>query len=374
MNKIPLFSPLYRTEECLAEIRECLEKGWTGLGYKTIEFEEKWKEYTGLPNAHFVNSCTSALHLALELLKWQRNWASGDEIITTPLTFISTNHAILHAGLKPVFADVDEYLCLDPNAILEQITRRTCGIMFVGHGGNSGRLPEVIKIAQERNLAVILDAAHMAGTRFSGRHAGHDVDAAAFSFHSVKNVPTADGGMVSFRSPNLAVKVRKMSWLGISQDTFTRMGSGETYRWMYDVDDVGWKYHGNSVMAALGLVGLRYLDMDNKFRRQLATWYRESLGSEVESVPIPEGCQSSGLLFQILVDRRNELMVHLNKAGIFPGVHYQVNTDYPMYDEAQGSCPRAERWSKRLISLPLHLRMDRAAVDRISHSIKEFLK
>jgi dTDP-4-amino-4,6-dideoxygalactose transaminase len=373
-NPIPLFSPFYRTDECLSEIRECLEKGWTGLGYKTIEFEEKWKEYTGLPNAHFVNSCTAALHLAVEMLKWQRAWAPGDEIITTPLTFVSTNHAILHAGLKPVFADVDRYLCLDPDAIQEQITRRTRAIMFVGHGGNSGSLPEVIRIAKERNLAVILDAAHMAGTRISGCHAGHDVDAAAFSFHSVKNVPTADGGMISFRSSNLAAKVRKMSWLGISQDTFTRMGSGATYRWMYDVEDVGWKYHGNSVMAALGIIALRYLDVDNGFRRQLAAWYRECLGPEIDSVPVPEDCQPSGLLFQILVDRRNELMAHLNQAGIFPGVHYQANTDYPMYDEAQGSCPRAEQAARRLISLPVHLRMGRNEVERICSCIRGFLK
>src|SRR5881394_596340 len=111
---IHLFVPSFRVDECLAGIRECLEKGWTGLGFKTVEFEAAWAAYTGLPHAHFLNSATAGLHLAVKLLKEQHGWADGDEIITTPLTFVSTNHAILYERMRPVFADVDEYLCLDP--------------------------------------------------------------------------------------------------------------------------------------------------------------------------------------------------------------------------------------------------------------------
>jgi hypothetical protein len=114
MDAIQLFVPTFRIEECLAEVRECLEKGWTGIGFKTIAFETAWNEYTGLPHAHFLNSATAGLHLAMRLLKQRHEWADGDEVITTPLTFVSTNHAILYENLNPVFADVDEYLCLDP--------------------------------------------------------------------------------------------------------------------------------------------------------------------------------------------------------------------------------------------------------------------
>ena len=110
---IQLFAPKFRVEECLAEIRECLEKGWTGIGFKTLEMEKAWKEYTGFPHAHFLNSNTSGLHLAFEIFKKKYGWLDGDEVITTPLTFVSVNHAILYANLKPIFADVDQYLCLD---------------------------------------------------------------------------------------------------------------------------------------------------------------------------------------------------------------------------------------------------------------------
>lgn len=132
MEPIQLFVPTFRIEESLEEIRVCLEKGWTGLGFKTIEFEKAWLEYTGLENAHFVDSATAGLHLAVKLLKLHGGWAEGDEVITTPLTFVSSNHAILYENLKPVFADVDEYLCLDPASVEALITPHTRAVLYVG--------------------------------------------------------------------------------------------------------------------------------------------------------------------------------------------------------------------------------------------------
>ena len=106
-NPINVFSPYFRTEEILVEIRECLEKGWTGMGFKTVEFEKKWCEYTNIPYSLFLSSNTVGLHLAVNILKNKFNWKDGDEIITTPLTFVSTNHAILYESLTPVFSDID---------------------------------------------------------------------------------------------------------------------------------------------------------------------------------------------------------------------------------------------------------------------------
>lgn len=137
MKTINIFRPEFRVDECLDEIRECLEKGWTGLGFKTLEFEEAWKKYTGLPNAHFLNSATSGLHLAVKILKDFHGWQDGDEIITTPLTFVSTNHAVLYENLNPVFADIDYSLNLDPESVAAKIGPKTRAIMFVGIGGNA---------------------------------------------------------------------------------------------------------------------------------------------------------------------------------------------------------------------------------------------
>ncbi|MGE5235855.1 MAG: DegT/DnrJ/EryC1/StrS family aminotransferase [Acidobacteriota bacterium] len=375
MRPIHLFVPTFRIEESLAEIRECLERGWTGLGYKTVEFEEAWCRYSGFPHAHFLNSATSGLHLAVKLLKEAGGWDAGDEIISTPLTFVSTNHAILYEGLRPVFADVDEYLCLDPASVESRITSRTRAVCFVGIGGNPGRYADVLTLCRARGLRLILDAAHMAGTWLGDRHAGRDADVAVFSFQAVKNAPTADSGMICFADGALDAEVRKWTWLGINKDTYTRTVGGGSYKWLYDVEHVGFKYHGNSIMAALALVALRGLDEDNRRRRLVSSWYDDALAScpGVDPVPMAPGCTPSRHLYQILVDHRDRVMVGLNEREIYPGVHYRDNTLYRMYAYGRGSCPRAAEASDRVISLPLHLRLEREDVLRVAGALAEIV-
>lgn len=371
---IQLFVPNFRIQECLDEIKECLEKGWTGLGFKTNQFEEAWKAYTGLPNAHFLSSNTVGLHLAFELLKTKHNWADGDEVITTPLTFVSSNHAILYSQLSPVFADVDDSLCLDPESIEARITDRTRAVIYVGVGGNVGQYERVLKLCRDRGLVLILDAAHMSGTRFQGKHVGHDADVTVFSFQAVKNLPTADSGMICFRDAEDDARARKMSWLGINKDTYARTASQGAYKWMYDVEEVGFKYHGNSIMAAIGLVQLKYLDNDNSYRRQLANWYEELLGGQanVRLVPITKGCESSRHLFQIRVKNRDELMLALNEHEVYPGVHYRDNTEYRMYAHGKGQCPKSHQASNEILSLPMHMGVTRKDVELIASLVKRY--
>ena len=369
MDSIHLFSPKFRIEETLAEIRECLEKGWTGLGFKTLQFEDAWKEYSGFSHAHFLSSATVGLHLAVRLLKEKERWHEGDEIITTPLTFISTNHVILYEKLRPVFADIDEYLCLDPLSIEERITSRTRAVMFVGLGGNIGKLHEVVRLCRERGLRLIVDAAHMAGTRWEGDHIGKEADVAVFSFQAVKNLPTADSGMICFTHPDLDAEVRKWTWLGINKDTYSRTLAEGAYKWHYEVENEGFKYHGNSIMAAMGLVALKYLDQDNAYRRQVASWYDELLNDKIQRVSIASGCESSRHLYQILLEDRDQVMLALNEQGIYPGVHYRDNTLYKMYTYASGTCPRSLDASSRLMSLPLHVGLTRNDVRRVSQAV-----
>ncbi|MEO8346091.1 MAG: DegT/DnrJ/EryC1/StrS family aminotransferase [Betaproteobacteria bacterium] len=371
---IQLFVPRFRTDECLEQIRECLDKGWTGLGYKTVEFEAAWKAYTKFPHAHFLNSSTAGLHLAVEILGKRLGWKDGDEIITTPLTFVSTNHAILYSRLQPVFADIDDSLCLDPVSIEARIGPRTKAVMYVGMGGNIGQYGKVLELCRARGLALILDAAHMAGTWAGRDHAGLDADVAIFSYQAVKNLPTADSGMICFREEEDDALVRQLSWLGINKDTYSRTASQGAYKWMYEVENVGYKFHGNSIMAAIALVQLKYLDGDNAYRRQLASWYREELADapSVRLVPVEAGIESATHLLQIRVANRDELMLALNKHEVFPGVHYRDNTEYPMYSFGKGSCPRAAVASKELISLPLHLGLTRQDVQLITRLVKAY--
>lgn len=366
--------PVYRVEETLNEIRECLETGWTGAGGKTIAFEDAWKQATGLPYAHFVNSATSGLLLAVQLLKARYGWRDGDEIITTPLTFVSTNHVILQSGLKPVFADVDATGCLDLDSIADRATGRTRAVMFVGLGGNTGQYNDVVAWCRKQGYRVILDAAHMAGTKQDGVQVGHEADVCIFSFHAVKNLPTADSGMICFADSELDAAVRQWAWLGINKDTYARSTAQGAYKWHYEVEHLGFKAHGNSLMATVGLVALRYLDQDNAYRRQLATWYDRELETlPVTRVPMTPGILPSRHLYQIRVARRDETMLALNQYGIYPGVHYRDNIQYPMYAYAEGTCPEARQMSHELMSLPLHLKVTEQDVKFIGNALREIL-
>lgn len=374
---IQLFVPTFEIEECLSEIRECLEKGWTGMGFKTVQFEDEWKKYTGMKNAHFLNSATSGLNIAFDVLKEEYGWRDGDEVITTPLTFVSSNHAIVLAGLKAVFADIDDTLCLDPHDVEKRITPKTKAILYVGMGGNIGHYKQIVELCEKYDLKLVLDAAHMSGTRINGEIPGKEAEVIIYSFQAVKNLPTADSGMICFKRDEFDAIVRKKTWLGINKDTYARTSAGGNYKWKYDVEYVGQKYHGNSIMAAIGLVQLRYLERDNSFRRQIADWYTKGFApysDKIKLVEVPKECESARHLFQIIVDDRDGLMAYLNERDIYPGVHYVDNTQYRMYSYAKDTCPKASHVSDHIISLPMHMRLTFEDVQKIVRTVVDFVK
>ena len=381
---INVLKPKYKTEEILQEIKECLDSGWTGLGGKTVEFEEAWKNYTKLPNAHFLNSATSGLHLALHIFKKELDWKDGDEIITTPLTFVSTNHAIKYENLIPVFTDVDEYLCLDPKDIETKITKNTKAVMFVGLGGNSGKLDEVVHLCKRYNLKLILDAAHMAGTYtndiveggYSVKHVGWEADVTVFSFQAVKNLPTSDSGMLCFKDKKYDKLSRQLSWLGIDKDTYARFNKG-SYKWKYDVPNIGFKYHGNALTAAIGIVQLKYLDDDNKRRNEISDIYIKELNNLDWCKIIktsPHTNISSKHLFQLLIENnRDEFINYLYGNDIYPGVHYIDNRQYDPYKiQGNDTCPKSTEYSNKLVTLPIHCSLSNDQLYNIINQIKQW--
>jgi dTDP-4-amino-4,6-dideoxygalactose transaminase len=377
---IQVFQAEFNIDGCLQEIRDCLEKGWTGMGYKTVQFENDWKKYTGLPFANYVNSATAALNLAFDCLKTKYQWSDGDEVITTPLTFVSTNHAILLAGLKPVFADIDDTFCLDPASVEKHISSKTKAIAFVGVGGNTGHLDQIIKIAKKHGLKLVLDAAHMAGTRWmNGQIPGSEgVDVVCYSFQAVKNLPTGDSGMVCFMDEELDKMSREKAWLGINKDTYARTNaSNGSYKWRYDVEYVGNKYNGNSIMAAIGIVELKELDKGNRRRAEIAAMYDKAFSPfalQIRHPSIPDFCESSHHLYQIVVGNRDGLLAYLNEHDIYPGVHYIENTQYRMYQYAKGTCPKAKFVSDHTLTLPGHLRLSDEDIQSVIKAVLSFEK
>lgn len=390
---IQVLQPAYNNLQTLWEIYKCLRKKWTGMGYKTEEFENAWKSYGKFQNAHFVNSCTSAIHLALESFKRIDNWQDGDEIITTPLTFVSTNHSILYSNLEPRFADIDNTLCLSAKSVEKRITKRTKAVLYVGIGGNPGNYYDIKQLCYNHGLKFIVDGAHMSGTwlkkmngdgsGYAQVHAGSDADASCFSFQAVKNLPTADSGMVCFKEKQYDTIARKLSWMGIDKDTYNRTGKGGSYVWKYDVPYVGFKYNGNSIMAAMGLVALRNLESHNSYRRELAKLYDSHLTNSegkfltgITPVMIQWHCQkNSRHLYQIRVAKsvREKIIDRLCENKIYPGVHYITNTKYNMYEYGKKYTVNSTKISNQLISLPLHVNLSKLDVVKTCRIIMESL-
>ncbi len=375
---IQVLKPKFHIEECLDQVRECLEKGWTGSGFKTAELEQKWKEYTGHENACFLNSNTSGLHLAVNILKRNYGWCDGDEIISTPITFVATNHAIMYENMKPCFADVDEYLCLDPVDVEKKINERTRAIAFVGYGGRVGQLDKIIELCKKYDLRLILDAAHMAGTRVNGKFPGtwDGVDVTVYSYQAVKNLPTGDSGMVCFADKKFDAECRMVSWMGINKDTYSRTGSEGTYKWNYGVDYLGFKYNGNAIMAGIALAQLPYLDEENARRREIAKIYDEAFegNDKIQIIKAPYADECSYHIYEIVVPDREGLLSELAKNDIYGGVHYRDNTEFSMYRYAQGTCPKAHKITQNIITMPVHMYLTDDDVKNIAGIVNKFVK
>lgn len=372
---IQVLKPKFHIDECMDAVKECLEKGWTGMGFKTVEFEEEWKKYTGHEYAYYLNSNTVGLHLAVKILKIRNDWGDGDEIISTPITFVSTNHAVLYENMKVTFADVDEYLCLDPVDVERKITNKTRAVIFVGYGGRVGQLDKIIEICKKHGLKLILDAAHMSGTKVNRICPGtwDGVEVTIYSYQAVKNLPTGDSGMICWNDAKSDEMTRQIAWLGINKDTYKRSNAG-TYAWKYDVDYVGYKYNGNAIMAAIALVQLKYLDEENVRRREIVEKYNEAFKDipEIRIFGAPHHEECSYHIYELAVPDRDALMAALAKKEIYCGVHYRDNTEYSMYLYANGTCPNAHEISQHLVTLPLHMWLTDGDVQNIIDIVREY--
>ncbi|HJH27262.1 MAG TPA: DegT/DnrJ/EryC1/StrS aminotransferase family protein [Methanophagales archaeon] len=368
---IPIFRPSMGEEEIEA-VAEVLKSGWIGIGPKTEEFEEQFAEYIGTKYAVALNSCTAALHLALNVLG-----INSGEVITTPITFVSTAHAILYNNASPVFADVQEdTLNIDPHDIERKITGKTKAIIPVHYGGHVCDMDEILDIAGEHNLYVIEDAAHACGAEYKRKKAGSLSDIGCFSFHAVKNLATGDGGMITTNDKTVYEKLLELRWLGINKSTYQRDTKG--YSWYYDVESVGFKMHMNDITAAIGLVQLGKLDNMNARRHEIVKRYNETFAdlNWIETPIEKDYAKSSLHNYAIKVKKgdRNELITHLADKGVSAGVHYMPLYMHSIYKKLgiKGDCPVADSVWRKVVILPLYPDMTEEDVKMVVEGVKEF--
>lgn len=365
------------SEDEIAEVMAVLRSGWIGTGPRCRQFEKLFAEYIGVPHAIAVNSCTSALHLALVAL----GVGPGDEVITTPLTWCATANVIVHAGARPVFVDVDRRTGnIDPVAIAAAVTPRTKAIIPVHFAGRACDMDAIGDIARRRNLRVIEDAAHAIESTWRGRKVGGIGDVTAFSFYANKNVTSAEGGMATTRDAALAERIRTLSAQGTSADSWKRFrADGPAH---VQVVEAGFKYNLSDLHAALGLRQLEKIEAHHKRRQELWKFYADALAGLPLVLPAPPdaGSRHALHLYSVLVDAgqtkmsRDRLRDELKKMNIGTGLHYLALHLQPYYQETfgyrRGQFPNAEFISDNTLSLPLSA----AVSDRDAQDVVEALK
>ena len=259
-----------------------------------------------------------------------------------------------------MFADVDEYLCLDPESVASRITTRTRAVIFVGLGGNAGRLDAIARLCGDRGLKLIVDAAHMTGARLNGRHVGAEGDVSVFSFHAVKNLPTADSGMVCFADAELDAVARHWTWLGIDKDTYSR--THRQHLQMALPRSSTWASSARQLDHGGAGVGREMRGRRQRLPAWLAAWCDE--GSPRRGISRPfrsRPVATSRHLYQVLVDRRDAVMVGLNNATSFPACITRTTAAHRIMRISR-PVPARRRASERVISLPMHLRLERTDV------------
>jgi perosamine synthetase len=365
---IPIFKPSFGEDEVQA-FREVLLSGWVGTGPKAEKFEQEFADYIGIKYAISVNSCTSALMLALKV-----SGVENKEVITTPMTFVATNHAVIHSGAEPVFTDIspDTYN-IDPAVIKKNITSDTRAIVAVHYGGHPCDMDEINGIAKENNLIVIEDCAHACGAVYKGEKAGSIGHLGCFSFHVSKNISTGDGGMIVTNDKDMYLRLKKIRSCGVNRNTWERSAGGK-YSWLYNVDEVGYKCYLNDTAAAIGSVQLKKIKSFSEKRDRLTAVYDEQLAG-VDWLTIPcrrDYVESSKHNYVISTDKRDDLNVFLAERDISTGVHYYPNNLYEIYKNYGKDTPVAHRVWKNLLTLPLYPDLTDSEIYYIIEQIKDF--
>lgn len=365
----------------VAEIQNALDSGWITTGPKTQQFEAEFASNVGVKHAIAVNSCTAAMHLALEAIGMRR----GDEVITTPYTFVATAEVIRYFDAKPVFVDIDsDSLNIDPALVERAITGKTKVILPVHLGGLPCQLDVLYSIADRRHLSIVEDAAHAFPARYKDWTVGNGRDIVCFSFYATKPITTGEGGMICTNNDSWAERCRIMSLHGISKDAWKRYSQEGS--WFYEIVAPGYKYNMTDVAAAMGLAQLRKSERMWRRRSAIAASYTDAFKKlpELETSWTAENVQHAWHLYMLRLnlDRlnidRNRFVEELKIRNIGVSVHFIPLHIHPYYRETFGYRPEdfpvAYREYLREISLPIYSKMTDADVQDVIDAVLNVIK
>jgi perosamine synthetase len=367
VRKMGFAKPALDSRE-LEAVKGVLESGWLGLGPQTERFEVEFARRMGARFAVGTNSGTSALHLGLLVA----GVGPKDEVLVPTITFLSSAHAVSYCGAKPVFVDVDPHtLNIDVKDMEKKLTRRTRAIMPVHYGGLPCEMNRIWGFASRRGIAVVEDACHACGASYRGQHIGNSNSVVVcFSFDPIKNLTSAEGGMVLVKEPELERELKSLRNLGREY-----VHGGDS--WDYRARKLGFRYHMNDVAAAIGRVQLEKLKIHNGKRNKIAGLYDEGFKDLVWLELPPKQPDSERVYFNYVVKvrpplGRTNLARFLEQRGIGTGLHYKPLHLHEYYFRRRVKLPTAERVWPTLLTLPMHPGLSADDVQWVIESMREF--
>ncbi|MFI1154963.1 DegT/DnrJ/EryC1/StrS family aminotransferase [Streptomyces sp. NPDC020817] len=350
-----------------AAVARVLEGGQYGHSDVTEEFERRIASFLGVPEAVAVASGTAALHTAL----LAAGIGPGREVIVPSMTFCATVQAILAVGATPHFVDIDPAtLCVTDQLLMDAVTSKTAAVLPVLFGGRPIDLRAIQAELDQRNIAVIEDAAHAFGSRNGTRRIGADGALTCFSFGPIKNLTCGQGGMVIPRTPAEADTLRRIRLLGVVQSQGERANTTS-----YRVEGFGLRYQLSAINAAIGQVQLESFQAAEDTRRHLWRTYRDALaaldGVRLVDVHVDQAVPH---LCQVRVPHRDKVFANLRGRDIGVGVHYPPNHLQPAFAAWHRSLPATERVGEEILSLPFHQHLTETDIDHVVTSLEQALK
>ncbi|MCP4049115.1 MAG: DegT/DnrJ/EryC1/StrS family aminotransferase [bacterium] len=371
--KIPFHKACIGDNE-IESVVDTLKSGWLTMGPKTVEFEKRFRNFTGARHAVSLNSATAALHLALKAVGIK----PGDEVILPTNTFIATAEVVTYFDAVPVLCDIDDkMLNIDVKKINELITDRTKAIIPVHFAGTACDMDEILAIAKKNDLFVIEDAAHAVPATYKGKNIGTLGDITCFSFYATKTLATGEGGMATTDNEQYARKIKINRLHGISRDAWDRYS--ESGDWYYEVVDNGYKYNLTDICSALGLIQLEKLEWMRDKRAEIAGKYTAAFKDTVIKTPfVPADRESAWHLYVIRVQNRNELIKKLKEKGISTSVHFIPVHKHPYYKEKykfiDSKYSVANACFEQYLSLPVYPDLTDVQIDYIIDTVIKYAR